>query len=99
MNLNRLSRKLHRWGAILIVAPVLLVIVTGLLLQVKKQWSWVQPPTQKGSSDVPQMTFDEILSAARSVPEAKPAPMQIETETWRNCEKIFSILRARINYR
>ena len=70
MNVNRLSRKLHRWGAIIIAIPIVLVIVTGLLLQVKKQWTWVQPPTQKGSHDEPSMDFARILAVAQSVPEA-----------------------------
>lgn len=67
---NKWSRKLHRWGAIVVALPLILIISTGLLLQVKKQVSWVQPPTQAGVSDIPTLTFDEILQAARAVPEA-----------------------------
>jgi uncharacterized iron-regulated membrane protein len=63
-------RKTHRWGAILIAAPFLLVIATGILLQLKKEWSWVQPPTAKGTGKAPQVSFDAILAAAKSVPEA-----------------------------
>ena len=54
----------------MIALPVLLVIGTGLLLQVKKQVPWVQPPTQAGSSVEPALTFDEILDLAKRVPEA-----------------------------
>jgi uncharacterized iron-regulated membrane protein len=63
-------RKTHRWGAVLVAAPFLLVLVTGLLLQVKKQVPWVQPPTKKGAGKVPAVGFDRMLEAARSVPEA-----------------------------
>jgi uncharacterized iron-regulated membrane protein len=70
MNLNIWNRKLHRWGAVAIALPVLLVIVTGLLLQVKKHWTWVQPPEQRGESRVPTVTLDELFEAARSVPQA-----------------------------
>ena len=38
-------RKTHRWGAVLVAVPFLLVLVSGLLLQVKKQVPWVQPAT------------------------------------------------------
>ncbi len=46
-------RKLHRWGALITVVPLVLVIVTGIILQVKKQVDWVQPPTQKGTEKIP----------------------------------------------
>jgi len=71
--LNRWSRKLHRWGAIICAAPLLLVVITGLLLQVKKQVPWVQPATAKGSGKEPSVSMAEVLSAAKSVPEAEIA--------------------------
>jgi uncharacterized iron-regulated membrane protein len=64
------TRKCHRWGAILIALPFLLVIVTGIMLQVKKEFSWVQPPTKRGQGKTPTVSFDAILEAARSRPEA-----------------------------
>ncbi len=63
-------RKLHRWGAILIALPFLVVIATGILLQLKKDAGWVQPPTQKGVAKTPSISFAEILAAAQQVPEA-----------------------------
>jgi len=64
------TRKWHRWGAILIALPFLLVLVTGIMLQLKKEWNWVQPPTAKGSNKKPSLSFDAILKAAASHPEA-----------------------------
>lgn len=48
------------------------VVCSGLLLQVKKQVPWVQPPTAKGSrADVsPQVSWESILDAARGVEQA-----------------------------
>ncbi|MDF1667561.1 MAG: PepSY-associated TM helix domain-containing protein [Planctomycetota bacterium] len=63
-------RKLHAWLSMIIALPLVLVIVTGLLLQVKKQWTWVQPPTQKSPATQPSLSFSEILKVARGVPEA-----------------------------
>ena len=63
-------RKGHRWGAVAVALPFLLVILTGILLQLKKDWAWVQPPTARGTGKVPVVSFDQILAAARSVPEA-----------------------------
>ena len=68
---NRWSRKLPRWGAVLTFVPLLLVISTGLLLQLKKQVAWVQPPTQRGSSSTPAVDWSQILAATASVNDAQ----------------------------
>lgn len=65
-NLKWWTRKLHRWGAIITLVPLGLVIVTGLLLQVKKEFAWIQPPTQKGTAGDPRIDWDTILGVARS---------------------------------
>lgn len=65
-----LNRKLHRWGAILTALPVGVVIVTGILLQLKKEWSWVQPPTQRSATPRLAVSFDELLRAAQRAPQA-----------------------------
>jgi uncharacterized iron-regulated membrane protein len=62
-------RKAHRWGAALIAAPFLIVAVSGVVLQLKKEWSWVQPPTLRGEAGRPTASFDAILDAVRGVPE------------------------------
>jgi len=78
---NEWSRTLHRWGAILIALPVAVVIGAGLLLQVKKQWSWVQPPTQRGAGGELLLSFDEILEAAKAEPRAG-------IETWKDVDRL-----------
>ncbi len=79
--LNKWSRKLHRWGAILVLTPLILVITTGLLLQLKKQIPWVQPPTQRGLESEPSISFERILEIARSVPEAR-------IDTWGDIDRL-----------
>ena len=64
------NRKLHRWGALVVALPFLVVLVSGLLLQVKKQVAWVQPPEQRSDVRTPVASFDQLLTAARSIPEA-----------------------------
>lgn len=68
---RRDTRKIHRWGAIIISLPFLIVLITGLLLQVKKEVSWIQPQTTQGISSTPQISFEEILASAAEVPEAE----------------------------
>lgn len=70
MRLSILSRRLHRWGAIVIAAPLLIVVGTGLLLQVKKQVPWVQPAERRAPAIAPAITWDRVLAAARAIPEA-----------------------------
>ncbi|MBX3399059.1 MAG: PepSY domain-containing protein [Gemmataceae bacterium] len=70
VNARVLMRKGHRWGAIVVAVPFLVVIATGILLQLKKEIPWVQPPTQRGAGKAPAIAFDAILAAARSIPEA-----------------------------
>ncbi len=67
---RRDSRKIHRWGAIIIALPFLVVLISGLFLQVKKEFAWIQPPTQEGVSTDLELTFDEILEISASVDSA-----------------------------
>ncbi len=69
-SINFWTRKLHRWGSIAICLPLIVVISTGLLLQLKKQWAWVQPPTQTGNQGEMQLTWDQILEVSREDPNA-----------------------------
>lgn len=71
MKFSRLNRIVHRWGSFAIALPALIVIVTGIILQLKKESTWVQPKTQRGSSRELRLSFDEILAATSAVPEAK----------------------------
>jgi len=69
MTFNLFARKLHYWTSITIALPVLVILSTGVLLQLKKQWSWVQPPERRGTGTVPVVDFDRILASIRSAPE------------------------------
>ena len=71
MQYRRISRHFHLWAALVILLPVLVVITTGILLQVKKEFDWIQPPTQKAEFQELTIGFDEVLRAASSVQEAQ----------------------------
>lgn len=79
--LRQWSRKIHLWLALLIIVPSVIVIGSGILLQVKKQSDWVQPPTQTGSSNKPEVAFSDILIIARQVPE-------LEVTTWADIDRL-----------
>ena len=80
-SLNWWTRKFHRWGAILIALPLVIVIASGLLLQVKKQFSWIQPPTTNGSGTVPAVTWSELLRVTK-------ANQSSEVETWNDVDRL-----------
>ena len=68
--LNKWSRRAHRWAAVTALAPILVIIASGLLLQWKKELPWVQPAERRGQEGPPRASLDDILAAARAVPEA-----------------------------
>ena len=66
-NLNKWSRKVHYWGAFVVALPVLIIFTTGILLQLKKDFEWIQPHTQSGSiQNLPSLSFDQILDTAKN---------------------------------
>jgi len=75
------NRKLHRWGAIAVALPFLIVIATGLLLQLKKQVPWVQPAEQKGSAGAPTLSLPAILEIVAAIP-------QLEMTKWDDIDRI-----------
>lgn len=81
MNWKKLTRKTHYWASLFIAIPSAIVIGSGLILQMKKQSSWVQPPTARGSAKTPTLTFDEILKVAATVKEA-------EIESWSDVDRL-----------
>lgn len=69
MHINVLNRRIHYWVGAVIALPVLVIIGTGLLLQVKKQLTWVQPAEQRGTGTSPQLDLEGILASVRGVKE------------------------------
>ena len=82
-NWGRFHRKTHYWAAIIISIPVIIVLISGLLLQVKKELDWVQPPTIKGQGKEPTLSFEAILASVTQdkVPEAA-------IKSWKNIKKL-----------
>ena len=81
MKASRWNRLVHRWGSILIALPAVCILLTGFVLQLKKQSSWIQPVTQRGSEGDPSLPFDQILEIAKSVPEA-------EIQSWSDIDRL-----------
>jgi len=70
VSFRKYSRSIHLCLSLVIFIPVIIVIASGLLLQVKKEFDWIQPPTQKAQNSRPTLSFDNVLNAVRQVPQA-----------------------------
>jgi len=71
MKLNKLNRTIHNWVSIFVALPLLLIIVSGLFLQLKKDFIWIQPTSVRGATDeTPTASHEELLAAATSIPQA-----------------------------
>ena len=67
-------RRFHKWIALLIALPFLVIISTGILLSISPQLHWLQPHTPNLAPGI-SISFEQILKAAKTVPEAA-------IETW-----------------
>ncbi|PHS69180.1 MAG: hypothetical protein COB23_07475 [Methylophaga sp.] len=67
---NRVNRKIHYWGAITCALPILIVLISGVLLLLKKEIDWIQPPTVKTDSRTSHLEFEQILAVAKTVKQA-----------------------------
>ena len=81
MKFSRLNRSIHKWGSIIVALPIILVIVTGILLLVRKEFAILQPPTQKGISHTPSISFEQILTSAQSIKQA-------QITTWNDVDRL-----------
>ena len=78
-----LNRRLHRWGAIAVALPFLVMLGSGLLLQLKKQLDFVQPPEQRGvtSETVTAVSLPDVLARVREIPH-------VGIQSWADIDRI-----------
>jgi hypothetical protein len=68
VHFNVLNRKVHHWASFCVALPILVIIASGILLQMKKQWDWVQPPEIRGTGTVPAISFEQIMATLQATP-------------------------------
>ncbi len=71
MSLSRLNRWIHHWATLIVAIPVMIMITTGVLLLLKKDIEWIQPSSERGTGRAPVISFEKLLTAVQSVPEAQ----------------------------
>jgi len=67
MSFNVANRKVHHWASFIVAVPLLVMIVSGLFFQMKKQWAYVQPPEQRGTGKTPVIRLDAVHTLAAPV--------------------------------
>ena len=70
MQFNILNRKVHYWASFGVAVPLLVMIGSGLLLQSKKHWAWVQPAEHRGTGSVPAIDLEGVLASVKQVPRS-----------------------------
>lgn len=72
MKTHVLLRQLHHWGSFAIALPLIVMIGAGLLLMLKKEIDWIQPPSHKGMERqaVPTQSLEALFAAAKTVKQA-----------------------------
>jgi hypothetical protein len=81
VSFNVLNRKAHHWASFAATLPILVIIASGLLLQMKKHWTWVQPVEHRGTATEPRISLDQVLSSVQSVPE-------LRATTWNDVDRL-----------
>ena len=81
MKFNLLNRKVHYWGSIIAAVPILIVICSGLLLQTKKQFSWIQPAEIRGVGKTPKISLSQILEISSGVSE-------VDIRSWEDIDRL-----------
>ncbi len=75
-------RKTHLWVSIIVALPLLLRLVTGVALQVRKPVDFIQPTTEVGVARYePEVTHAQILAALKTVPEMR-------VDSWKDVKQI-----------
>lgn len=81
MSVKKLNRTVHRWAGIVTAIPVIIILVTGILLLLKKDVAWIQPPSQKGSSQELKLSFEQVLDIVSKVPN-------VNLKSWKDINRL-----------
>lgn len=83
VNLKRLLRQIHYWLSLAVFLPAGIMFFAGIFLMLKKEVSWIQPPSQRGvmTEQMPAISYEQMLAASKLHPEA-------QISTWADIDRI-----------
>ncbi len=89
----RYSKSIHKWIAIVLAIPLIIIFSTGILLISASKIQWLQPsPVIKKTAEAKEgivLSFDRILEIAKTVPEA-------EIRSWNDVTQIDARPKASV---
>jgi len=74
-------RRWHRRAAVLVAIPFTVILVTGILLQLRNRVAWVSPPPPTGSPGNPRLSPNELIAIAQGIAGA-------QVKDWRDIDRI-----------
>ena len=80
---GRFCVQAHYWVALLVAVPWLVVIGSGLVLQLRSEIPGVLPALERGSATVPSLTYEEVLRVASNIPE-------LEISGWSDVWRVYT---------
>ena len=93
MKFNVVNRKVHYWTGAIIALPALILLASGLLLQTKKHWAWVQPVEHRGTGTTPVLDFHQLIESVKQDPsfgvETWDAVNRIDVRPGRGVAKVW----------
>ena len=84
MSVNKLFRDIHHWGSLALMIPLGVMIVAGVFLMLKKEFDWIQPPSQRSfiePAGAPDTTLLELYEVAAAIPE-------LATSDWAQFDRV-----------
>lgn len=93
MKIQLLFRQIHHWLSIFIFLPLLIMIIAGIFLMLKKDFDWIQPASQVGVSKIfPQVSLKTMFEAAKKVPE-------LNVQDWQDLDRVdFKIKKGIVKF-
>ena len=80
LSFRKKIRQVHYWISPVIIIPIIIMVSSGIMLQLKKQSNWIQPNVEVTSSSKPIM-LQSYLDAVSTVKEAN-------ISSWDDIERI-----------
>jgi len=80
LSFKKKIRQIHFWISPIVIIPIIIMVSSGILLQLKKQSNWIQPNVETVSSSKPIM-LQSYLDAVSTIEEAN-------ISSWDDIERI-----------
>jgi hypothetical protein len=82
-NLAGFCLKYHFWIALIVMVPWLLVVGSGIVLQLRHEIPGVYPELERGISSTPVLDYQTALDVAKTIPE-------LEVKGWSDIWRIYT---------